>query len=235
MPRRRKSFAPFSFSRGDAEPPAIVAGEIKYQEIYDLAVYFPAKDFPLDKEKTFWPERKIDLDPASLLKDYLFLQGVPKRFSRFTSLGGNAAVSELLAYGAMARYREEDIACDERVQFDQDLPDYEFLPSDFLQPHQFAINFSTQPRFFLDANPKQSKIDDWSAVFSGSYGVALPGQKPQGAFGLSGSPVWRLGASGRNVNEWTPECRRLVGIVTGWNEEKKILIATLASRLLESF
>ena len=33
--------------------------------------------------------------------------------------------------------------------------------------------------------------------------------------------------------QWTPECSQLVGVITNWNSEAKILIATSASKLLE--
>src|SRR5258708_15319821 len=118
---------------------------------------------------------------------------------------------------------------DEIGKLKSDLPNYEFLPSGILKPHEFGINFWTEPSHFLDADKKQSNIEDWSAVFSD--GVSLPGQKAHGPFGLSGSPVWRLGASGKRVSEWTPECSQLVGVVTHWDKENKILIATQASKI----
>jgi hypothetical protein len=55
----------------------------------------------------------------------------------------------------------------------------------------------------------------------------------KGPRGLSGSPVWRIGASGRKVANWSPAWAQLVGIVTGWNEQKRVLVATRASKLLE--
>jgi hypothetical protein len=55
----------------------------------------------------------------------------------------------------------------------------------------------------------------------------------RGPGGLSGSPVWRIGASGRKRGEWSPELAQLVGIVTHWDKEARILIATRASKLLE--
>ncbi|MEO5731628.1 MAG: hypothetical protein ABI134_03300 [Byssovorax sp.] len=52
-------------------------------------------------------------------------------------------------------------------------------------------------------------------------------------YGLSGSPVWRLGASGLKANAWKPELSMLVGFVTAWQEDKKLLRATLAAPVLE--
>lgn len=44
--------------------------------------------------------------------------------------------------------------------------------------------------------------------------------------GLSGSPVWRIGAAGLSVSEWTPDKSRLVGIVTKWKPDQQLILAT---------
>ena len=225
-----------AFARGSGEPPAVVAGKIVYRDDYDLAVYLPSRDFPAGAQKVFLPEDRIERGSDAWARDYLFVQGFPRRFSRFTTLGGEALVSETLAYGAMMRYQEKDIPAEERAQFDRDLPGYEFLPGDLLQPHQFALHFAVEPASFLDpggVGPERrvSIIDDWSEVFRS--GDTLPGQKSRGAFGLSGSPVWRIGAAGRPIRDWTPRQSRLVGTVTHWNEDHRVLIATAASKLFD--
>jgi len=230
-------FQGLAFSRGSATVPTIVAGEIQSfdENSYDLAIYYPSSRFPLGHEKRFWPGDRIDRDPRSILRDYLFVQGFPQRYSWFTTLGGNAIVSETLAYGAMVRYSEADVPPEEREQFDRELPSYEFLPREVLRPHQFALNFWVEPDHFLGPESSTKMADDWSEVFEEAeeeQSVA-PGQKVRGAFGLSGSPVWRLGTSGMSSRQWTPECSQLVGVITNWNSEAKILIATSASKLLE--
>jgi len=230
-------FRSLAFSRGNAEAPTIVAGEIRSFDTnsYDLAIYYPSSRFPLGEQKRFWPDDRIDRDPRSILRDYLFVQGFPERYSRFTTLGGNAIASESLAHGAMVRYREADISLDEREQFDKELPEYEFLPEGLLQPHQFALNFWVDPDHFIDPGSRPSVIKDWSELFEPAEEeqILVPGQRPRGAYGLSGSPVWRLGASGRSARDWRPESSQLVGIITGWNASAKILIATSASKILE--
>lgn len=225
-----------AFSRGNGEPPMIVPGKIVLSIPHDLAIYFPSEDFPVGEQKAFWPEERIDRSPEMLTKDALFVHGFPGRFTRFTTLGGDAMFSESLAYTAMMRYQEKDIPCDERPGFDRDLPGYNFLPAEFLGPHQFAINFWAEPDFFprdrLDSGSREGrKVDDWSKVFES--GDNFPGQRPQGAGGLSGSPVWRIGAAGRSMKDWSPACAQLVGVVTHWNEQERILIATRVSSLLE--
>jgi hypothetical protein len=49
--------------------------------------------------------------------------------------------------------------------------------------------------------------------------------------GLSGSPVWRIGVSGRPSHEWKPDDGLLVGILTQWRPDEKVLIATSTERL----
>lgn len=51
--------------------------------------------------------------------------------------------------------------------------------------------------------------------------------------GLSGSAVWRIGASGQRVNTWKPEMSLLVGIVTAWQPDEKLLLATSARCLVD--
>jgi len=53
--------------------------------------------------------------------------------------------------------------------------------------------------------------------------------------GLSGSPVWRIGVSGRSSNHWKPTDSLLVGVVTKWSPTEKVLIATSTKMLPESW
>lgn len=90
------------------------------------------------------------------------------------------------------------------------------LPSN-LEPWQFGIHFGLQgiPRMLPEVPP-------W-----------LTNPK-----GLSGSPVWRLGLSGRSAASWLPEDCRLVGVVIEcWDGPElnghHFLLATDSARLLE--
>lgn len=47
--------------------------------------------------------------------------------------------------------------------------------------------------------------------------------------GLSGSPVWRIGAGGSTASDWTPSRCRLVGIVTQWRPDEQLIVATKVS------
>ena len=49
--------------------------------------------------------------------------------------------------------------------------------------------------------------------------------------GLSGCPVWRIGVSGCSSREWKPSDCLLVGFLTQWRPDEKVLIATATSRL----
>jgi hypothetical protein len=82
------------------------------------------------------------------------------------------------------------------------------LPGD-LAPGQFAIEYN--PEGMADA-----------------AGVA---QTPVDPHGLSGSPVWRIGASGRPAHLWRPDDSLLVGIVTQWRPKQKVLVATSVSEI----
>jgi len=52
--------------------------------------------------------------------------------------------------------------------------------------------------------------------------------------GLSGSPIWRIGAAGRSASTWEPSMSRLVGIVTTWKPDQKLLVATKLSAFLDA-
>lgn len=86
----------------------------------------------------------------------------------------------------------------------------EETPAD-LQLFQFAIEF----------DPVDMRVEGRATV---------PSVDPHG---LSGSPVWRIGASGRSASEWTPQSSLLVGIVTQWRPEAKVLVATHAGKVLD--
>jgi hypothetical protein len=53
--------------------------------------------------------------------------------------------------------------------------------------------------------------------------------------GLSGSPVWRIGISGRSSRDWQPADCLLVGVVTQWRPDNHVLIATSMSRIPPSW
>lgn len=83
------------------------------------------------------------------------------------------------------------------------------LPED-MEPFQFAMDFD--PANMLGPDGKQAEWLD-----------------PRG---LSGSPVWRIGASGQKVDAWKPELSLLVGVVTAWRPDEKLLLATKAADIL---
>ena len=80
-----------------------------------------------------------------------------------------------------------------------------------LSDFQFAINFEPRNMYSHSAERVDSCPDP---------------------SGMSGSPVFRIGISGRNPLEWTPEFSRLVGFMTRWDRDLGILIATKVSRVL---
>jgi hypothetical protein len=84
----------------------------------------------------------------------------------------------------------------------------ENLPAN-LQPFQFAVEYDP-------------------AGMVNETGAAHDLVDPRG---LSGSPVWRIGVSGRSSREWKPSDSLLVGILTQWRPDEKVLLATSTDKL----
>jgi hypothetical protein len=85
----------------------------------------------------------------------------------------------------------------------------ENLPGE-IGPNQFALDFDP---------------GNMSNASSGSEFAIDP-------HGLCGSPVWRIGVSGHSAADWKPEWSLVVGFLTQWRPDDKLLIATRASQLL---
>jgi hypothetical protein len=219
-------YSSLAFTRGSGEPPTIVAGTIRYFDDVDLAVYLPTGDFQIGQDKAFWPEDRIDHSVIRAKTDYLFVQGFPARFVRFSRLIGGL-VSESLSSGAMMRLNSQD--------FPGTSPGSDILPDGLVRDHQFAFDFDFHVEYFEgpDGPASSSLAKHWQDVFIPGEGETLPGQRPRGAYGLSGSPVWRVGASDRPIRDWVPSASKLVGIVTDWNPDHKVLIATSAANLFD--
>lgn len=80
---------------------------------------------------------------------------------------------------------------------EDDLPEY-------IAPFQFAMNFDPM-------NLQGPELDTVGCI------------EPRG---LSGCPIWRIGASGTPVDQWAPELSLAVGILTRWVPEDRMLVAT---------
>lgn len=83
------------------------------------------------------------------------------------------------------------------------------LPAN-MEPFQFAMDFDPSNMFLQDGKPAE-----WLDPH-----------------GLSGSPVWRIGATGQKVDAWKPELAMLVGVVTAWRPDEKLLLATKVTHVL---
>jgi hypothetical protein len=86
-----------------------------------------------------------------------------------------------------------------------------FLPD--LRPHEFAIEYA-------------------QAGMATEAGTAAETVDPRG---LSGSPVWRIGISGRTRREWKAQDSLLVGVVTQWRPQEMVLIATSTDLLPQTW
>jgi hypothetical protein len=179
-----------AISTGYGNPPYPVHGEVNFDRIADLAVYFLPADFPCPEE-SFWPSAQIDHALSLLATDYLFVHGFPGKTSYPSRLLGGVA-SKSLPYGAMQRLDD--------------------LPAD-LQPDQFAIEYD--PIGMVNETGAAADIVD--------------------PHGLSGSPVWRIGVSGRSSREWKPSDCMLVGILTQWRPSEKLLVATSSKKFPTSW
>lgn len=94
----------------------------------------------------------------------------------------------------------------------------EGLPDD-MRDFQFAVDFDPS-----NCQAAAQPLDD--RLFG-------PEEVEPGPRGLSGSPVWRIGVSGRRAAEWEPGWAMLVGVVTQWRPAEQLLIATKITKLLE--
>ena len=79
-----------------------------------------------------------------------------------------------------------------------------------IQPFQFALHF--QPE-------NMKRMGDDAQEFADPHG-------------LSGSPVWRIGASGRSMQGWKPDHCLLVGFLTDWLSDPGVLLATKVTALI---
>jgi hypothetical protein len=201
----------------------------------DVAVFFPEKPIDIRDEIRFWPAEASDESCALLAEDYALLQGYPVRFARFLALGP-AYVSQAYTHCTSIRLKESDLPEEAREFVKEQVPEYPLIPDGILKPCQVALNYAedTGPLKTLEGEEvtKKSILDDHSALYRD--GPAFPGQKPWGPFGLSGSPAWRFGAYGCdwNVERWSPDLARLMGIVTHWNEAHQILVVTPFAEVL---
>jgi hypothetical protein len=77
-----------------------------------------------------------------------------------------------------------------------------------------------------DLTPIQFAIEYDPTGMTDPSGVV---QTPVNPHGLSGSPVWRIGVSGRSARLWQPQDSLLVGVVTQWRPKQNVLVATSVS------
>jgi hypothetical protein len=82
-------------------------------------------------------------------------------------------------------------------------------PAIGIQPYEFALEFDP----------------------AGMRAFEPRGDTFQHPGGLSGSAVWRIGISGRTRAQWNPSLSLLVGFLTKWRPDEKVLIATSTSIL----
>jgi hypothetical protein len=77
-----------------------------------------------------------------------------------------------------------------------------------------------------DDLPHDLRASQFAMDFDPANFVAPDGSDWVDPEGLSGSPVWRIGATAIRARDWTPERSRLVGVVTQWKPDQKVIVAT---------
>lgn len=139
-------------------------------------------------------------------------------------------VSEGYTHCASIRPRESIFAPEALAIVKEQFPHYMPIPDSLMRPSQFAINYAEDTGPLKTVNGEEVSdeaiLNSHSRLYSD--GISFEGQERHGAFGLSGSPVWRFGAieCDWQIESWSENLPRVTGIVTDWNEGQGILIAT---------
>lgn len=208
-------------------------------EDVDVAVVFPHNPISPKTGYEFWPTDRTDPSSNELSSDYLLVHGYPDIFTHFTTfLPG--FVSEGYTHCAAIRPRESTFTPEALTVVKEQFPYYMPVPDSLMKPSQFAINYAEDTGPLKTAGEEvtsEAILKSHSRLYSD--GIAFEGQARYGAFGLSGSPVWRYGAieCDWKIEDWSENLSRVTGIVTDWNEGCGILIATpfgeITRRLVE--
>jgi len=207
----------------------------------DVAVIIPETNIPIASKYLPWQAEISDfhMTDETIPFDYMLLYGFPNRFSRYSAFA-QGVVSEGYTHCTWVRPRISQTSALLRSLY-AEVKGYEPIPDEELKPFHFCLNFDepTGPLKSQDGELITSNgiLEEHAGLYVDMQ--SLPGTQPFGAFGLSGSPVWRFGAVEANwkLESWTVNFARLVGIVTHWNEVRHCLIATrfgdIASKLKE--
>lgn len=200
----------------------------------DIAAFIPREPLTVNEEKQFWPAAAADLSDELVLSDYCLVEGFPARFARYSALA-EGYVSESYTHCTGIRIRESLAR-----KFAQILPPppdaLAPVPDRLLKPCQIALNYAeaTGPLKTADGETVTQRgiLHDHAALYQDA--PSFKEQKSWGAFGLSGSPVWRFGAaeSEWDVSRWSMTLPRLTGIVTEWNEAHQMLVVTPIGEIL---
>lgn len=217
-----------------ASPGGFQAQYLRFADI-DVAIIMPDNEIPVREGRVFWPGDWCDRrEPAVMAGDYMLVYGFPARFSRFsTFLPGS--ISEGYTHCTWVRPRHSQ-AQDPLWKPFAEIAGYPPIPDELIQPWQFCLNFD-EPTGPLKT--QEGELVTSAGILQEHAGLyvdlpSLPEKQPFGAFGLSGSPVWRFSAAEAawSLDRWSPESARLAGIITHWNEKRSYLVATRFSEIV---
>ena len=203
-------------------------------EDVDVAVIFQREPVSPKDGNEFWSSERTDASSKELASDYLLVHGYPDIFTHFTTfLPG--FVSESYTHFAAIRPRESTFSPKALSVVREQFPNYLPVPDSVMKPSQFAINYAEDSGPLRTAQGEEITSEATLKSYSRLYsdGIAFAGQERHGAFGLSGSPVWRYGAieCTWSIDNWSKNLPSVTGIVTGWNEGCGIHIATPFSEI----
>lgn len=161
----------------------------------------------------FLPEDYDPDDRLTYLSESRFDTSLARLGSDYLFLHGFPAAPEIIVWGGQsAHLRSFPYGA-------MQIADHEVPPEAGLGPNDFALYF----------NDDSLMSETYSQTLQ-QESLALPNPK-----GLSGSPVFRIGISGRKASEWRPEWSLLVGVVKQWDPKHKLLVATKAPCILELY
>ncbi len=209
--------------------PFITPGFVLSWRDLDIAIISPNKIVNIGETKSYWGITSPNHGPIIGSEEYYLAHGFPERLVRWSAIA-NGPIARTNPHLAGVHMREEDFKEGSVDKAQQILGDYPLLPRNLIQEHQFALDYSEEGGPLLSETGEEITDSYVTRHQAGLYmnGSSFEDQPVWGSGGMSGSPVWDVGAvrCNWNINNWTEENMQFAGIVTHWNEGKKILVAT---------
>lgn len=104
--------------------------------------------------------------------------------------------------------------------------------------HRTGVESQSLPYGCMEKSPRPKDLREHEFALEFDPAGIASVEIPEGVNdprGMSGSAVWRIGASGKKVKGWRPEWALLVGVVTQWDTTGKFLVATDIESAMKAF